>query len=139
MRPWRRVFEEPNIFYMDGERMAHDAGGEIQLLLDFLGAPKQLFSFENQRNKGFSCLQQPLPFCLNPAKGTSRKEDVYEVFPKITRNAVNHMGDEMNKNLPLIGFKDYEAQSEICQDTVDRFHWYKRFVCPLPVSPLFYT
>ena len=137
MRPWRRVFEESNIFYMDGERMAHDAGGEMQLLLDFLGAPKQQFTFENQLNKGFSCLEQPLPFCLNPAKGTSRKEDVYQVFPEITSNAVLHMSDEMRKNLSILGLKDYVLQSEICQDTAVRFQWYKRFVCPLPVGQMF--
>ena len=82
MMPWRRVFKDTNIFYMDGERMAHNAGEEIQELLDFLEVPEQKFTFENKRNKGFSCLQQPLPFCLNPAKGTSRKTDVYKTYPQ---------------------------------------------------------
>ena len=79
---WRRVFKDTNIFYMDGERMAHNAGEEMNELLDFLEVPKQQFTFENKRNKGFSCLQQPLPFCLNPAKGTSRKTDVYKTYPQ---------------------------------------------------------
>ena len=82
MAPWRRVFKDRNIFIMDGERMAQNAGEEIEKLLEFLEVPQQTFSFENQRNKGFSCLQHPLPFCLNPAKGTSRKTDVYKLYPQ---------------------------------------------------------
>ena len=82
LAPWRRVFKDTNIFIMDGERMANDAGGEMAKLLEFLEVPEQKFTFENQRNKGFSCLQQPLPFCLNPAKGTSRKSDIYKIFPQ---------------------------------------------------------
>jgi len=118
---------------MDGERMANDAGGEMAKLLEFLEVPEQKFTFENQRNKGFSCLQQPLPFCLNPAKGTSRKSDIYKIFPHIARNALNHMKDEMRHNLPLLGFADYEEQVDICLGVADRFKWYKRFVCPLPL------
>ena len=79
---WRRVFTDSHVFIVDGERMAHNADSEMTLLLDFLQVPAQTFSFSNQPNKGFSCIQQPLPFCLNPAKGTSRKSDVYEIFPE---------------------------------------------------------
>ena len=52
----------------------------MKLLLDFLGEPDSKFTFENDQNKGFSCLKEPLPFCLNPAKGNSRKEDVYDIY-----------------------------------------------------------
>ena len=52
---------------------------------------------------------------------------------RITRNALNHMKDDMRKNLPLLGFEDYEDQVEICQGKTERFNWYKKFVCPLPV------
>ena len=52
----------------------------MDLLLDFIGEPDSSFRFENDENKGFSCLQTPLPFCLNPAKGNSRKEDVYDIY-----------------------------------------------------------
>ena len=41
---------------------------EMDLLLDFIGQPDSSFKFENDENKGFSCLKKPLPFCLNPAK-----------------------------------------------------------------------
>ena len=41
---------------------------EMDLLLDFIGKPDSSFKFENDENKGFSCLKKPLPFCLNPAK-----------------------------------------------------------------------
>ena len=82
LAPWRRVFNDTHIFIVDGERMAHNADGEMSLLLDFLEVPTQTFSFTNQTNKGFSCLKQPLPFCLNPAKGTSRKSNVYELYPE---------------------------------------------------------
>ena len=53
--------------------------------------------------------------------------------PSIARNALNHMKDEMRHNLPLLGFADYEEQVDICLGVADRFKWYKRFVCPLPV------
>ena len=52
----------------------------MDLLLDFIGEPDSSFTFENDENKGFSCLKTPLPFCLNPAKGNSRKEDVYDIY-----------------------------------------------------------
>ena len=42
----------------------------------------------------------------------------------------------MRRNLPMLGFEDYEDQLEICLGVVERFAWYKRFVCPLPVSRL---
>ena len=51
----------------------------MKLLLDFIGESDSKFTFENDPNKGFSCLKEPLPFCLNPAKGNSRKEDVYDI------------------------------------------------------------
>ena len=53
---------------------------------------------------------------------------------RITRNAKNHMVDDMRRNLPLLGYEDYEDQLQICLGVVQRFEWYKRFVCPLPVS-----
>ena len=53
---------------------------------------------------------------------------------RITRNAKNHMVDDMRRNLPLLGFEDYEDQNQICLGVAERFEWYKRFVCPLPVS-----
>ena len=40
----------------------------------------------------------------------------------------------MRRNLPLLGFEDYEDQNQICLGVAERFEWYKRFVCPLPVS-----
>ena len=52
----------------------------MDLLLNFIGEPDSSFKFENDENKGFSCLKKPLPFCLNPAKGNSRKQDVYDIF-----------------------------------------------------------
>ena len=33
--------------------------------------------------KGFPCLDKPLPFCLNSAKGTSRKVNIFERFPRL--------------------------------------------------------
>ena len=53
---------------------------EMDLLLNFIGEPDSSFTFENDENKGFSCLKKPLPFCLNPAKGNSRKQDVYDIY-----------------------------------------------------------
>ena len=44
------------------------------------------------------------------------------------------MVDDMRRNLPLLGYEDYEDQLQICLGVVQRFEWYKRFVCPLPVS-----
>ena len=52
----------------------------MKLLLDFIGESDSKFTFENDSNKGFSCLKEPLPFCLNPAKGNSRKKDVYDIY-----------------------------------------------------------
>ena len=52
----------------------------MKLLLDFIGEPDSKFNFKNDEHKGFSCLKEPLPFCLNPAKGNSRKEDVYDLY-----------------------------------------------------------
>ena len=56
------------------------------------------------------------------------------IYFRITRNAKNHMVDDMRRNLPLLGYEDYEDQLQICLGVVQRFEWYKRFVCPLPVS-----
>lgn len=131
LAPWRRVFNDTHIFIVDGERMAHNADGEMSLLLDFLEVPTQTFSFTNQTNKGFSCLKQPLPFCLNPAKGTSRKSNVYELYPDITERARNVIKDGMHGNVALLGTGDYKKQhTDICTGVSERFEWYKPFVCP---------
>jgi len=132
LAPWRRVFDDSQIFIVDGERMAHDAENEMARLLEFLEVPAQTFSFNNQPDKGFSCLQQPLPYCLNPAKGTSRKSSVYETFPNISKVALKGTKKEMSCNLPLLGFSNFAEQRDFCRrNTSERFDWYRPFVCPV--------
>ena len=82
MNPWRKVFKDDNIHYVDGENLVKNPQKEMDKILDFLEAPEQIFNFEYDEAKGFGCLKQPLPYCLNPAKGNSRKTDVYTQYPR---------------------------------------------------------
>ena len=89
----------------------------MNLLLDFIGEPDSKFTFENDENKGFSCLKEPLPFCLNPAKGNSRKEDVYDIYgTKITLPVINNLRRNVQKNLNLAGLKSFSSKEAICKN-----------------------
>jgi hypothetical protein len=104
----------------------------MKLLLDFIGEPDSKFTFENDQNKGFSCLKEPLPFCLNPAKGNSRKEDVYDIYKdKITVPILNNLRNNVGKNLDLAGLKSFSSKEAICKNKTKRFQWASRFICPL--------
>jgi hypothetical protein len=131
LRPWFRVFKDENIHYVDGENMLHNADVEMSTVLNFIEAPVHTYSFEQQKNKGFSCLRQPLPFCLNPAKGTSRKRDVYKDYPAITKKLIRVMKKPLEENVEYFGFKTVEQKFQICEGTASRFQWTKRFICPL--------
>ena len=90
---------------------------EMNLLLDFIGGPDSKFTFENDESKGFSCLKEPLPFCLNPAKGNSRKEDVYDIYgTKITLPVINNLRRNVQKNLNLAGLKSFSSKEAICKN-----------------------
>ena len=114
---------------------------EMKLLLDFIGESDSKFTFESHSNKGFSCLKEPLPFCLNPAKGNSRKEDVYDIYKakgfiffhnfyrhvrsqkksfwdKITLPIMNNLRNNVEKNLNLAGLKSVSSKEAICKNEV---------------------
>ena len=69
----------------DGENLLNNPNEEWGRILDFLGVEKQDFGFEVVEDKGFPCLDKPLPFCLNSSKGTSRKVDVFKEYPEWVR------------------------------------------------------
>jgi len=102
-------------------------------LLEFLDAPEQTFRFEYDQAKEFGCLQQPLPFCLNPAKGNSRKTDVYKEFPKIAGEALNNIKKNMGSSIKILGLSTKKEKEAICAAKPERenFQWLERFMCPL--------
>lgn len=77
-------------------------------------------------------MKEPLPFCLNPAKGNSRKIDVYDLYKdRITAPILNQFRSNIYKNLDLAGLKSLSSKEAVCKNETQRFQWSKQFICPI--------
>ncbi|CAG5108214.1 Oidioi.mRNA.OKI2018_I69.chr1.g3688.t1.cds [Oikopleura dioica] len=82
--PFQEILGEENVLILDGELAIKDPNEGYGQILDFLGLEKEGFELEIDAEKGFPCLIKPAKKCLKDTKGTSRKIDVREEYPKDT-------------------------------------------------------
>jgi len=120
-------FKPSELHIADGENLLNNPNEEWGRILDFLGVEKQDFGFEVVEDKGFPCLDKPLPFCLNSSKGTSRKVDVFKEYPNETRTWMKTFTPSIRKSMKVFG---QPVTNEFCRADTGRFDWTRKYVCP---------
>ena len=85
LKPFVEEFGKESVLLLDGERLISHPNEEWSRLLEFLGLEADSLRFYIDEEKGFPCLESPIKYCLNGAKGTSRKSDVREMYPEDTK------------------------------------------------------
>lgn len=81
LKPFQDQFGPERLLIVDGENLIKDANNEFTRIANFINLDSSHFSFNIPGGKGFPCLKEPIKFCLNSAKGTSRKIDVMAKTP----------------------------------------------------------
>ena len=68
LTPWLEVFDPSNIHLIDGSNLVKNPQMEFDLLAKFFDKPAEL-KFKFNETKGFECLSEPVPQCLEASKG----------------------------------------------------------------------
>ena len=66
-------FGSENVYVVDGESLISNPNLEFKLLLQFLKTDSRELIFQMHQDTNMPCLMQPILFCLNRSKGTSRQ------------------------------------------------------------------
>ena len=78
----------PGIHLVDGA-LNIESDSEFKQLIDYFGLDSSRLKFKFNPEKGFLCLHEPVRFCLDNRKGTTRKEstleDKIEKYPELAR------------------------------------------------------
>ena len=70
---YEKKFGHENVYVVDGESLISNPNLEFKLLLDFLQMEPRELIFQMHPETNMPCLMQPILFCLNRSKGTSRQ------------------------------------------------------------------
>jgi|ERR1712130_507877 len=128
LEPFLEVFGENNILIIDGENLIRNANWEFKRIVDFIGLDSTHFKFNIPDQKGFPCLLQPIKFCLNGAKGTSRKVDVTKVYPEKTAIWKKTFSVSIKKTIKAFKICA-EVDDACCAKLNNRFTWAKKYFC----------
>jgi hypothetical protein len=126
LSPFFEVFNKSEIYFLDGHQMANDkAQSEAREFEKYLGVDNEM-QFKFNETKEFMCLDKPVQFCLNGAKGRKYTIDVKEELKpeiEILREYFKPEMVEMFKILmPNINIDSF------CLNP-GRFEWIKIYVC----------
>jgi len=127
LRSYLSEFKENELHIADGENLVNNPNEEWARILDFLGVSKKDFGFEVVEDKGFPCLDKPVPYCLNSSKGTSRKVDVFKAYPDETDSWRMTFAPSIQKSMPIFG---QPVTRTFCNAKTGRFDWTRKYVCP---------
>jgi len=129
LRSFLYHFKMSELHISDGENLIKNPNEEWGAVLKFLGLKSDSLRWKTVEEKGFPCLDKPLPFCLNSAKGTSRKVNIFERFPRQTNIWSKTFEPSIRNSMNVFGYNDYKA---FCRNkTESRFEWTRRYICPL--------
>ena len=128
LRPFIKVMGEENVLIVDGENLIKDANFEFDRIVDFMGLSNEHFNFFTPDAKGFPCLHEPIKFCLNAAKGTSRKTDVTKLHPDKTEIWKKVFTPSIQNT--VVSFKICPHLDEACCNKLKtRFTWAAKYFC----------
>ena len=97
----------------------------LNYVSEFLELETQNFIFEKIEEKGFPCLIHPIPFCLNKAKGTSRKVDIFEKYKYDTEQWGLTFKPSISDSMDIFGLNHNFCQNQ----NSTRFNWTRRYIC----------
>jgi len=112
LKTYLSEFKPNELHIADGENLVNNPNEEWGKILEFLGVPKKHFNFEVVEDKGFPCLDKPLPYCLNSSKGTSRKVDVFKAYPEETRSWTQTFKPSIQNSMDIF---NQEVTSRFCR------------------------
>lgn len=128
LAPFQKAFGEDKLLIIDGENMIKNANYEFTKIIKFIGLSSNHFSFNIPNQKGFPCLEEPIKFCLNSAKGTSRRQDVTRLYPRKTNVWRDAFEQSIKKT--LLAFKICkQLDSACCSKLNHRFTWASKYFC----------
>ncbi|CAG5105391.1 Oidioi.mRNA.OKI2018_I69.chr1.g2090.t1.cds [Oikopleura dioica] len=131
LRPFVDEFGAENVLLLDGENLIANPNEEWSRLLEFLGLEKDSLKFYHDKEKGFPCLESPLKYCLNGAKGISRKEDVRQLYPKETeiwRKAFSPKIKELISYMKICDKIDRKCCRKLKKEATS-FSWAYEYAC----------
>lgn len=70
---YEEEFGSENVYVVDGESLISNPNLEFKMLLEFLRMEPRELIFQTHPDTNMPCLMQPILFCLNRSKGTSRQ------------------------------------------------------------------
>ena len=123
---------DENVLLLYGENLITHPNEEWGRLLEFLGLKKDSMKFYIDEEKGFPCLEKPVKYCLNGAKGTSRKIDVRKEYPEDTAIWRKSFSPQIKE---MVLFKKIcsKIDSKCCRKLKDEkssFSWAYEYACP---------
>lgn len=128
-----KIIGKDRLFLVDGEQIIKNPVTEFGLLTDFFGLESNL-AFEYNIDKGFHCLEKPVPFCLGKGKGntkgqvgnSSKENSIYEAYPTITtwKESYTNSVFELFSHI----FK-CSTKADCCSISVTRWMWLQSYFC----------
>ena len=127
-----RIFGNDRLFLVDGDQVIKNPENEFGLLMNFFGIKSNL-GFKYSDEKGFYCLDRPIPFCLGKSKGTTKREgnktideNLYSQFP-----AVSKWKESYKKSTFELFSHIFSCTSttDCCSISVTRWTWLQSYFC----------
>ena len=135
-----KIYRAENVLLLDGENLIANPNEEWSRLLEFLGLEKDSLKFYHDKEKGFPCLESPLKYCLNGAKGISRKEDVRQIYPKETAIWQEAFSPEIKELISYMKICD-KIDRKCCRKLkkeASSFSWAYEYACWIFISAFIY-
>jgi len=128
LESYLREFKREEILIVDGENMVRSPNDEWARILSFIEVTQKTFHFEVVEDKGFPCLDTPVPYCLNSSKGTSRKVDVFKHYKNHTDVWMETFRPSVMDSMKIF---DQPVTESFCSSDGLRFDWTRKYVCAL--------
>ena len=109
-------------------KVKNDPNSEFRHLLDFFGVDSTILNFEPNIEKGFSCLESPINYCLGGNKGRTqhKKVPIYEEFPELIKLKNSYKGEMLKTYMYIYNCTSAE---NCCKIENTRFSWLKEYFC----------